>query len=334
MGVFYVLFTYICLAVLIVFLSAKLSDYIDLLDKKTKISGAFLGGVLLAAVTSLPELFTSISSVVFLNETGLVIGNILGSNLLDILILGVCILMFYKAYSKSGLYTSTHFSVVIGLFCMYACMLITLFLGDKYQLKIGSFNLVFLAIAVIYGITIYKMPKNDEGEEDGVDLEIKGMNLSVKQIVARFIICAVFLVVTSIMITYVTDDLADLFNLTASTAGVLFLAIATSLPEVVSTISLCRKGNFDAGFGNILGSCLFNTFVLFIAELLAFKTSILVPLDFDSIKLVLLNVVSISFITIALYIKKLSKELKNKRLVEYIIAVVVIIMYLLYYVIV
>ena len=54
------------LAAAILFLSVKLSEYVDLLDKSTKVSGAFIGGVLLAAVTSLPELFTSISAVLFI----------------------------------------------------------------------------------------------------------------------------------------------------------------------------------------------------------------------------------------------------------------------------
>ena len=51
---------YVVLAGSIIFLSIKLGNYVDMLDKKTKISGAFIGGILLAAITSLPELFTSI----------------------------------------------------------------------------------------------------------------------------------------------------------------------------------------------------------------------------------------------------------------------------------
>ncbi len=65
--------SYIVLAVLVIGLSMRLSSYVDMLDKQTNLSGAFLGGVMLAAVTSLPELFTSISGVVFLNEPELVV---------------------------------------------------------------------------------------------------------------------------------------------------------------------------------------------------------------------------------------------------------------------
>jgi cation:H+ antiporter len=332
MSVFYVLFAYACLAVAIVFLSIKLSDYIDLLDKKTNISGAFLGGVLLAAVTSLPEMFTSVSAVLFLNETGMVIGNILGSNLFDILILGVCILLFYKSYKKSNLFTESHLSVSVGLGGMYLTMLLALFLGETYQLKIGSFNLCFLAIAVIYGFTIYKLPKNDEDEVKS-DIQLKGMELSLKQIIVRFVICSVLLVAASIVITLVTDDLAEMFNLSASTAGVLFLAIATSLPEVVSTIALCKKGNFDAGFGNILGSCLFNVFVLFLAELLSFKTSILVPFDFDSLKLVVLNLLSLTIAVLTIILKSKKRTSTATLYSERIFAILMVLLYILYYIV-
>ena len=334
MSTFYVIFAYLCLALLIVFLSMKLSDYIDLLDKKTKISGAFLGGVLLAAVTSLPEMFTSISAVLFLNETGMVIGNILGSNLFDVLILGLCILMFYKNYSRCELYSASHLSVVVGLVGMYSCMMLSLFLGEEFQLKIGSFNLCFLAIAVIYAFTIYKMPKNDsEDKDESIDKPMKGDRLSVKQIVVRFVGCSLALVATSIFITYVTNDLAKMFNLTASTAGVLFLAIATSLPEVVSTIALCAKGNFDAGFGNILGSCLFNVFVLSLTELLSFKTSILIPMDFESIKLVLLNMVTVGVSIVIILLKSSKKDIKYKKPIEMSLASITILLYLLYYIV-
>lgn len=379
-SIFYIIFSYISLSFLIVFLSLKLSDYIDLLDKKTNLSGAFLGAVLLAIVTSLPELFTSISSVLFLNESGMVIGNIIGSNSFDILILGVCILLFYNNYKKDKLDFKSHITVCVGLFAMYICLIVPLLLGEN-QIMIGTINICFLLVAVCYGVTLWRMPKKEAGEvnnlktiEKGssnefnfnesknknltganvkiggnlnkVSLEenkdgnknhlesdtLKGFNLSVKQIVLRFCVCSVLLVGVSILITFATSDLADYFDLEKSTAGVLFLAIATSLPEVVSTISLCHKGNFDASFGNILGSCLFNTFVLTLSEFLYFKGSILLAGDMASIKLVLLNFVSVISAVVVLILKCKTKEFKWKRVLNYALSVILIACYVVYYV--
>ena len=91
---------YLLVAIVIIILANKASIYVDLIEKKTSLSGAFIGGVVLSAVTSLPELFTSISSTMFLHKPGLCMGNILGSNLFNIVILAVLILIFFKSFNK------------------------------------------------------------------------------------------------------------------------------------------------------------------------------------------------------------------------------------------
>lgn len=336
--IFYIIFSYICLASLIVFLSIKLSDYIDQLDRKTNISSAFLGGVLLAIVTSLPELFTSISSILFLNESGMVIGNIMGSNSFDILILGFCIIAFYKMYKNDNLEIKSHIIVLCGLVLMYICLFIPLLIPSSCQPVLGHINVFFIVIAIIYVLVLWKMPKTVKDKDFGDDekkevCEVDNLKpeLSVKQIVFRFVICAISLVAVSILITYTTNDIAKYFDLESSTAGALFLAIATSLPEVVSTIALCAKGNFDASFGNILGSCLFNTFVLTLAELISFKSSILIPNDKASLKLVVLNLVSVATCIVVVLLRKSKKEFKGTRIVNYLLASILILAYLMYY---
>ena len=78
-----VLLLYFISGAALFFFSMKCADYVDLLDKKTNLSGAFIGGVILAAITSLPELITSISAVTVVNKPELIIGNVLGSNVFN-----------------------------------------------------------------------------------------------------------------------------------------------------------------------------------------------------------------------------------------------------------
>ena len=75
---------YLILAIAVVGLAIRLSYYVDVMDRKTNLSGAFIGGVLLAAVTSLPELFTALTAVLALNKPQLVAGDILGSNIFNL----------------------------------------------------------------------------------------------------------------------------------------------------------------------------------------------------------------------------------------------------------
>lgn len=261
---------YLVLAIAIIFLSYKLGDYVDNLDKKTKISGALIGGILLAAVTSLPELFTSLSAVIFLGKTDMVIGNILGSNLFNFMVLGFSIVMFVRKFKSTKLEKSHIYSLLIlmgmTLTCLYAFLA-----PDNIQPVLGPINLLSLVIAGLYTLNVFVQPKEGESDEDEKKSEC---NLTVKQILVRFTICAVLLVATSVLITYVTDAIALKADLSSNIAGSLFLAIATSLPEVVSTITLCKRGNFNAGYGNIIGSGIFNFLILSISEFCSWGNSV------------------------------------------------------------
>ena len=110
---------------------------------------------------------------------------------------------------------------------------------------------------------------DDQNEENSMTTD-----LSTKDIMIRFLIMSILLIIASIAITYATDIIATKLNLGVTFAGALLLAVATSLPEVVSSISLVSKGNINATMGNILGSNLFNLTILFVADLLLVNGSI------------------------------------------------------------
>lgn len=262
---------YIILAALVVFLSVRLSYYVDCLDKKTNLSGAFIGGVMLAAVTSLPELFTSLTAVLGLDQPDLVQGNVLGSNIFNLCVIGGIMLFTSKRYQKATIAKSHSSTLWYGL-AMYACVFIAIF----YPIEVGAgflkLNLMSIVILVIYLINV-KFMKHDESADSDEDVDV---NLTVKQIMVRFIAYSVALVIVSILLTKVTDKIAVALNLGATVAGAIFLGVATSLPELSASINLVRMGNFNASFGNIVGSNLFNFIILCFGDLLYVKGSIYV----------------------------------------------------------
>ena len=260
-----VYFLYIVLAAIVVFLSIKLAKYVDWLDKSTNISGAFIGGVMLAAVTSLPELFTSISATLFLHQNELVLGNILGSNLFNFAVIGLSLVVFIKRVYSAGL-KKVHLLSLGMMIAMYVFVALDVFL-DVWP-KIGWFSLSSPIILALYIAYLFLTPKKEEAEENASD----EVTLSLKQIIIRFVICAVLLVAASIAITYVSDWMARELGLGMTFAGALLLGVATSLPETASTLSLCKRKNYNAAFGNILGSNVFNCTILVIADLLSFTS--------------------------------------------------------------
>ena len=252
---------YLVVAALVTFMSIKASEYVDMLDKTTSLSGAFLGGILLSAVTSLPELFTSISSTLMLDQPGLCIGNILGSNIFNYAMLSFFILTAVAKFAKCDL-SKIHFIVAVSVVAMGG-----LILCNKYgflAFDIGNVSVTSVLIILLYVLTVwivYKMGGTSETEDDG-----EPVTLSRKQILTRFTIVSVGIVVFSVILTYITDELSVRLNLGKTVAGALFLGVATSLPETASTFTLFKIKNYDIAVGNIVGSCLFNFTILSVAD--------------------------------------------------------------------
>lgn len=255
---------YAVTVIVVVALSFKLGKYVDIIDAKSKISGAFIGGVMLAAVTSLPELFTSLSSVWIVRESSLVIGNILGSDLINLAFFGVILLVFTRGMRKAKFSKYYITSLLVGLL-LYGLVAVGMFLDD--YMRLGWYSVTSPIILVTYIMLVYKMPKTAE-EEVGAD---EGMPL--KTAVIRFSICAVVLIGVSILMTYLTDIVADKLELGKTFAGALFLGVATSLPELISSVTLCYRGNFNAAAGNIIGSNMFNLAILTVADMLSFGSA-------------------------------------------------------------
>lgn len=299
---------YVVVAAVVVFLSVRISKYVDLLDKKTSMSGAIIGGVFLAAVTSIPELFTSISAIFIVpgaEISSMVIGNVLGSDIFNSVVLALAVLFTYNTFKKAKI-SKGHISTSITVVILYGLIAYATLVPDKYQLVIGgAVNVISILLLIVYAVSIKFMSTPDTGEDEEVE---DNCTLTVKQIVIRFILLSVLLVGASIGITYVTDIVAEGLGLGKTFAGAIFLGVATSLPELSATISLCKLGNYDAATGNIVGSNTFNFIILVLADIVSWHNPIYVK-NTQSILLIALGAIS----AIAMCALILHKTLKKQQ---------------------
>lgn len=252
---------YLLVAAGVVLFSVKASDYVDLLDKKTSLSGAFIGGIMLSAVTSLPELFTSISSTVLIHQPGLCLGNILGSDLFNMAMLSFFLLVFARTF-REGKLSASHRMVTVFVFVCYLVMILN-WLGIL-RIQFLSISLSSVIIVIMYILSIRYMSAEDSEDSDEEDTS----PLTVPQIAVRFVLVSIGIVVLSIAITYITDAISIRLHLGQGMAGALFLGIATSLPEASSTVALLRMKNVDIAFGNIVGSNIFNFIIMAVVDIL------------------------------------------------------------------
>ncbi len=291
---------YVLSAAIVVFFSIKASDYIDLLDRNTKLSGAFLGGIMLSAVTSLPELFTSISATVLLDQPGLCMGNILGSDLFNVAALSAAILFWFKGFSK-GRVSKSYRHVTILVLVIYGLICLN-FLGIL-NLRILNLSVTSVLIFVVYvlGAKYLAVASDVDADEDTLGYQAtKSSSLSVKQIGFRFFIVSIGIIVFSIVMTYQTDLIAERLGIGQGFAGALFLGVATSLPELSSTIALFKMKNYNVAVGNIVGSNLFNFIILTVADLLSMSSGVYAEPDAQVVNLLGLGAAAMAFFWILL----------------------------------
>lgn len=259
---------YTLVAAGVVGLSVKASDYIDLLDKKTSLSGAFLGGIMLSAVTSLPELFTSISATMLIHEPDMCLGNILGSDLFNLAALSACILIFARSFRGAKL-SRSHQIVNVLVLCCYGVMILNRI--GILRVELFSINLTSIIIVLLYILSV-RFLSSDNGAAEADEPE--SSPLTVQQIVIRFVAVSAGIIVLSVILTYTTDGIAARLHLGEGLAGALFLGIATSLPELSSTVALFRIKNFDIAFGNIVGSNMFNFIIMAVVDILYIRGTV------------------------------------------------------------
>ena len=241
---------FLILAFFTIYTSIKLSYYGDKLSKQSKLGTAFIGGLLIASITSLPEFVTSLSAVIFDNPT-LSFGDIVGSNMFNIFVLAVYNIYFFKSdFFKNT--TKKHLIECLILFIDYIFIII-----GTFNVVIDYISVVLIIMYISYMIFVFKSEKEKTQKES-----------KEKYIIIKFMLTALVMIILSIFLTYQADKISKIYpNFSSSSIGAILLGITTSLPEVVTTFALIKFNNFDMSIYNMLGSNIFNFLVLSFSDI-------------------------------------------------------------------
>ena len=216
-----------------------------------------------------------LSATVFLHKPALCIGNILGSDLFNIAMLSTLAVLFIRSFRNVPIARG---NVIVSLYLIVIYGVLMLDYFGVLDFDILTVNIITFIFIVVYALAVRHLSGETEAPDEDCQEEV---GLSLNQIIVRFIIASIAIIGLSIVLTYITDDIAQHYNLGVGLAGALFLGVATSLPEVASTIALFRMKNYDIAVGNIVGSNLFNFMVLCIADVLSLRSDIY---DFTDVK--------------------------------------------------
>ena len=261
----------------IVYAGTRLSKYGDIIAEKTGLGGTWIGVVLLASVTSLPELVTGISSVTYAGVPDIAIGNVIGACVFNMLILAILDAIYRPMPVLSKALQGNILSAGFGIFLL-STVAISLFLGNRI-FPLGWVGLYSPLLVLIY---LFAMRLVYFYERRQVSVFIKEMaaklkyeDISVKTAILKFSVNAVFVIIAAVFLPKVGESIAESTGLGQTFVGSIFIAIVTTIPEVVVSIAAVRIGAIDLAMGNLFGSNIFNIFILAIDDLLFIKGPIL-----------------------------------------------------------
>lgn len=256
-----------CLAVIGV-AGVRLSRYGDVIAEHSGMSRGWVGLVLLASVTSLPELVTALSAVTVAHAPDIAVGNVLGACVFN---LGFIVVLDFL-YRRESIYTRARQGNVLA--AGYGIALIG-FVGFNLLLyragafpALGHVGLYAPAILVLYvlamrSLYLYEAAQVSEYLEERAG---RGMEIPLTVAVRGYALAALAVVAAGIWLPNIAADLAATMGWSQSFVGTLFVSAVTTTPEIVVTVAALRIGAVDLAIGNLFGSNLFNLTILGIAD--------------------------------------------------------------------
>lgn len=213
-----------------------------------------VGLTIVSIATSTPELFTSISALRS-DSPGLILGNIIGSNIANIgLILGIALLIgTVPTAGAVSVAQRTCLALVTLGFCVLLYLSPTSQIGLSGGIFFLGFILVYLTIVTLHALS-KKQPSKSLANLD----EIEPISYGIIFSVFMLLFSTIALWVGADALVYGSKNLAQLAGVPEELIGFTLLAIGTSLPELAASVSLVRKRQTSMLLGNIVGSNLFN----------------------------------------------------------------------------
>lgn len=300
----------------IIFFSGRcVAKYGDIIAEKTGLGGLWIGLVLVAICTSLPEIFTGIGSVVFVDAPDLTIGNLFGANsynllnitLLDFLHKGSPLL---STISAGQLLTAG--LTLIPLIIALSGIFLSVRLPSLGIFHISIYSILILVVYLISARIIFKFEKKQallKGLREEQEIVFKYKEFPLKRASLFYGISASIIVGAGIWLSYIGDELAKNLGWQRNFVGNLFLGFATTLPEITVSIAALYLGAKELAVANMLGSNLFNMSIIFINDLFYKKARI-----FEAVSQEHLFVGFVVILMTAIIITGLILKPKDKRI--------------------
>lgn len=228
----------------------------------TGLSASWVGLVLLATATSLPELITGISAVAIAKAPNIAVGDALGSCLFNLLMLVLLDELsrgepMYRRIDQGHILTASFGVIMLG--SVGAFLLLGRDGVDFRMLHVSGFAPLIIVIYMVAMRAAFDYERRAKPPPPAIAAE---PGITLRSALVRYCAAAILIVGAGTWLPFVGQDIAVAMGWQTTFVGTMLIAGATSVPELVVTISALRLGAVDMAIGNILGSNLFDVLII------------------------------------------------------------------------
>lgn len=280
-----------------------LVDGASAIAKKMRISEIIIGLTIVSIGTSMPELFVSTTSAIQ-GSSDISIGNVIGSNICNLLlILGLSAIIHPVKFQKQTKIIENPMSIILTLIFLVICNINQ----DVSRIE-GIILLVLFMTFLIYTIIMGKKSQDEEILQTSLE---DAKKISVVKNVVLIILGIVGLKIGGDLVVENAKLIATALNISEKIIGLTIVAIGTSLPELVTSVTAAIKGDSDIAIGNIVGSNIFN--ILFIIGISAVITPITYNISYNFDIIILF--IAMILMTIFPFIKPKEEMSRSKGII-------------------
>lgn len=300
-----------CAAVILV-AGTQLSRYGDVIADMTGLGRTWIGVVLLASVTSLPELITGLSSVAIFRVPNIAMGDIAGSCMFNLLIIAMLDALHGPAPISARVHQGQVLAASFGVILL-GLVGLSIVLGEMLPAIgwVSVSSVLFIGIYLLAMRTIFTYEQRRIVAEFVAEMatETEARHLSAARVYGLFTLNAVLIVGAATYLPGLAETLAETTGLGQTFFGTIFVALSTSLPEVVVSIAALRIGAIDMAVGNVFGSNLFNIGILALDDLFYTPGPLLAAIETSHIIAVMAAMIMTAIAIVGLTYRSDSKRL-------------------------
>jgi len=285
--------------ILIIFFSGKkVAKYGDIIAEKTGLGGVWIGLILLAMITSLPELFNGVSAVTLVGAPDLTVGNLFGANAFNLFNLA---LLDIASQNSSLLAAASRTHQLTGWLSLLLMLFVAVFvfISNRFHAMgigwIGWYTPIIIILYLVFMRIVFLFERRQPALKE---TKMGYGEQAVQRVYLYFAISAVVIIGAGIWLAMIGNEIALVTGWGKSFVGSILLAFTTTLPEITVSFAAMRMGARDMAIANMLGSNLYNLTIISIDDLLYLKGPVLASVS-ESNLIIALAVMAMTLILIA-----------------------------------